>query len=50
MDLKDKITKLHIQDPNIDKNKTIFSYGRYSNLHKNEEALNCEPIKVENEN
>lgn len=50
MDLKDKITKLHIQDPNIDKNKTIFSYGDIQICLKNNEALNCEPIKVENEN
>lgn len=27
MDLKNKITKLHIQDPFVNKNKTIFSHG-----------------------
>ncbi len=50
MDLRNKITKLHIQDPNYEKDKTIFSYGDIQICVKNEKALNGKlPIKVKYE-
>lgn len=49
MDLKNKITKLHIQDPNIHKNKTIFSYGDIQICVKNKDvAEQIQKVEVEN--
>ncbi len=47
MDLKNRMTKIHIQDPLNQRNKTIFSYGDIQLCIKHKDVISH--IKVENE-
>ena len=49
MDLKNQVTKLHIQDPYEHKNKTVFSYGDVQICLKDSSALvgNIEGVDYE---